>query len=127
MKTPFRPCPGRDSTCPPRCQEPLRRAWVAVGFIPFAFLVAMVAGEGLIDALGYPTDGADPPLWLALLVGAPITLLAMTPAVLAIIHGRRARRRGGGRAATTATAIGILVTAYWVVTFAAGVAQNLSG
>jgi hypothetical protein len=101
--------------------------WVAVGLIPVAFVIAMVAGEGLIDALGYPSDGPDPPLWLALLVGGPITLLAMAPAVLAVVYGRRALRYGGGRAATTAIAIGIAATAYWVLTFVAGIAQRLAG
>lgn len=108
-------------------RTPLRSAWVAIGLIPVAFVVAMVAGEGLIDAFGYPSDGPDPPLWLALLVGGPITLLAMAPAVLAVVHGRRARRQGGGRAATTAIAIGIVVTAYWVLAFIAGVVQRLTG
>lgn len=34
----------------------LRWTWVAVGLMPVAFVVAMVAGEGLIDALGYPSS-----------------------------------------------------------------------
>lgn len=117
-----------------RAQEPasrgggrtLRWAWVAVGLIPVAFVVAMVAGEALIDALGYPAEGPEPPVWLALVVGGPVTLLAMSPAVLAVVFGRRAGRHGGGRAATTATAIGSLVTAYWALTFAGSVAQRLT-
>ncbi len=103
----------------------LRLAWTAVAFIPVAFVLAMVVGEGLIDALGYSSD--DPPLWLALLIGGPVTLLAMAPAALAVVYGRRARRAGSGRAATAAIVIGVVVTTYWGLTFVAGVAQQLTG
>lgn len=106
-------------------RKPLRLAWVAVAFIPVAFVLAMVVGEGLIDALGY--SSADPPLWLALLVGGPVTLLAMAPAALAVVYGRRARRAGSGRAASTTIVIVVVVAAYWGLTFAAGVAQRLTG
>jgi hypothetical protein len=115
------------SPAPPGNSNALRTAWIAVALIPVALLLAMVAGEGLIDALGYPGDGPDAPLWLALLVATPITLLAMIPAVVAYVYGHRARRAGAGRAATAAMAIGILVIAYWTVTFIAGVIQRLTG
>ena len=86
----------------------------------------MVAGEGLNDALGFPSGEQDPPLWAALLVGLPMTLLATAPAALAIVFGRRASRGDGGRAAAVAAGIGIAVAAYWVLTFAAGIVQRLA-
>lgn len=85
----------------------------------------MATGAGLTDALGYSSDGPDPPLWAALAVGGPLTLFAMAPAMLAISWGRRARRDRRSRAATTAVVIGALVTAYWLLTSIAGVAQRL--
>jgi len=110
-----------------RAERNLRSAWISVGLIPVAFVLAMFAGEGLIDALGYPSGGPDPPLWAALLVGGPMTLLAMAPAVLAVVYGRRARRESRSRAALAATVTGAVAAAYWVVTFVLGVLQRLVG
>ncbi|MGD9935774.1 MAG: hypothetical protein AB7T37_18915 [Dehalococcoidia bacterium] len=101
----------------------VRCAWIAVALIPVAFVVAMVAGEGLIDALGYPSGGdKDPPLWAKLVVGGPFTLLMIAPALAAFVCGRRARASGAGRPAFVAMLIGAIVAAYIVLTFIAGVA-----
>jgi hypothetical protein len=105
----------------------LRRAWICVACIPVAFVLAMVAGEGLIDALGYPSGGPDPPLWAALLVGIPMTLVGMTPAVLAFIYGRQAGRERSSRSARAATIVGAVVATYWVVTFVLGLLQRAVG
>ncbi|MBI5948155.1 MAG: hypothetical protein HY875_08460 [Chloroflexi bacterium] len=119
--------PDGDSSPRADGRRNLRRAWVCVALIPVAFVVAMVVGEGLIDALGYPSGEKDPPFWAALAVGGPLAALAMAPAVLAFVYGRRARREGGGRPARVATIIGGAVTAYWVVTSTAGLIQAFLG
>lgn len=102
-----------------------RAVVVSLFLIPIAFVVAMVAGEGLTAALGYSdNDGEEVPLSVALLVGGPMTLLAMAPAVATIVTSRRARRLGA-RGAAWALAAGWAVTAYWTLTFVAGVIQHI--
>jgi len=93
------------------------RAWLAVAAIPFAFVLAMLLGDGLLSLAGYPDADVDaPPLGLALLISLPLTLLAMLPAALAIRFGRRAHR-GDHPSARWATIVGSLAIAYWTVTF----------
>lgn len=110
-----------------RAERDFRFAWVSTGLIPVAFVVAMFVGEGLIDLLGYPSGGPDAPLWAVALVGGPTTLLAMTPAILAVVYGRRARREVRRRAAAAPAVIGGVACAYWVATFVLGFAQVLAG
>jgi hypothetical protein len=80
-----------------------------------AFAIAMVAGEGLITALGYPTDGdAVAPLGIALLVSWPLIVVAMMPAAMAVIFGRRALRQGH-RSGRLAMILGGIALTYWIV------------
>ena len=102
-----------------------RRGWMFVAAMPVVFVIAMVAGEGLMSAMGYSGDD-EPPLWLTLAVGGPLTLAAMVPGILAFMYGRQARLAGAGRRETAALmAIGGLGTVYWTFTFAASVVQRL--
>jgi hypothetical protein len=92
-------------------------AWLSLAMIPVAFAVAMVIGEGLISAAGYPSGGDElAPLGIALLISVPLTLVAMTPAALAVVLGRRALRQGH-RSGRSATIIGWIALAYWSVSF----------
>lgn len=75
----------------------LRRAWIAVALIPVAFAAAMVLGEVVIGALGYPSGGQTPPVGLRTAVGIPATLLLVAPGVIGGIYGLRARRAGEPR------------------------------
>jgi hypothetical protein len=81
-------------TDPKSPRRDLRNAWIAVGMIPVAFLLAIVLGEVAIAALGYPSGGKTPPLGLRAAVGVPATLLIVAPGVIAGIYGLRARRAG---------------------------------
>ena len=75
----------------------LRNAWIAVALIPVAFAAAIVLGEVVIGALGYPAGGEIPPVGLRAAVGIPATLLLVAPGVIAGIYGLRARRTGEPR------------------------------
>lgn len=88
----------------------LRRAWIAVALIPVALVVAMVLGEVVIAALGYPSGGQTPPVGLQAAVGIPATLLLVAPGIMAGIYGLRARRAGEPRGLTPGV-IGIAVAA----------------
>lgn len=118
MTNPVAQAPAATST--PRLP---RAVIVSVLLIPVAFVVAMVVGEGLIAALGYTSEEEGVPLAVAILVGGPVTLLAMAPAVATIVTSRRARRLGVRKATWTLVA-GCIVVAYWVLTFIAGIAQR---
>ncbi len=88
----------------------LRRAWIATALIPVAFAVAMVLGEVVIGALGYPSGGQTPPVGLRAAVGIPATLLLVAPGIMAGIYGLRARRAGEPRGLMPGV-IGIAATA----------------
>jgi hypothetical protein len=75
----------------------LRKAWIAVALIPVALVVAMVLGEVVIGALGYPSGGETPPVGLRAAVGIPATLLLVAPGVIGGLYGLRARRAGEPR------------------------------
>lgn len=74
-------------------------AWIGVALIPVGFVGAMVVGEALIAAAGYPS-GATPPLGAALRAALPALLIMLAPAAAALGFGLAARRRGapGGTA-----------------------------
>ncbi len=93
---PQQAAPGKksDSQGPRR---DLRNAWIAVALIPVAFVAAIVIGEVVIGALGYPAGGKTPPPSLRAGVGIPATLLLIAPGVIAGIYGLRARRAGEPR------------------------------
>jgi len=100
-------------------------AWLAVAMIPVAFVLAMAVGEGLIDAAGYPSGGDEvAPLGTALLIGGPVTLMAMIPGVFAVLFGRRARREGSS-SATVALALGWASLIFWAGTAVLGLASRL--
>ena len=82
---------------------------------PIAFVIAMVVGEGLITAMGYPIDeDTVAPLGTALLVSLPVIVVAMLPAALAVIFGRRALREGH-RSGRFAMILGGFALAYWII------------
>jgi ABC-type uncharacterized transport system permease subunit len=93
------------------------RAWLSVTLIPAVLVGAMFVGEALISALGYPTGVQPVPLPVALIVAIPVNLVAMVPAALAVLFGRRARREGHA-SAVVAIVIGWAALVFWVGTFA---------
>jgi hypothetical protein len=92
----------------------LRNAWIAVALIPVAFAVAIVLGEVVIGALGYPAGRETPPVGLRAAVGIPATLLLVAPGVIAGIYGLRARRAGEPRGLVPGV-IGIAVAAIFLL------------
>ena len=105
---------------PTRAAQDLHQAWLWVLLIPVAFVVAMVLGEWAIGALGYPSGGDKvAPRGIAAMVGLPATLIGIAPAVLAAVHGRRARRAGLSRGLVPEL-IGTVVALYWAVVTIAG-------
>jgi hypothetical protein len=97
-----------------------------VALVPVAFAVAMLAGEGLVGALGYPSGGeVEAPMWVALMVGLPLTLLGAAPGVAAVVSGRRARR-AGERSGVVPAVVGAVVVLFWLVTSVAGIGQRLT-
>lgn len=119
------PVSGRE--IPAESRNPLvRRAWISVFFIPVAFAGVLFLGEGLMDRLGYPGGEPDslPPIGIALLIGAPLTVLAMLPGGIAAYFGLRARRTGDIRG-TVPAAIGVSFALYILFANMAGVLQRL--
>jgi hypothetical protein len=52
-------------------------------------------GEGLIELLGYPSDGEEtPPFWAIVVASVPALLLFAVPGLLSLFFSRRARRLG---------------------------------
>ena len=92
----------------------LRNAWIAVALIPVAFAAAIVLGEVVIGALGYPAGGKTPPAGLRAAVGVPATLLLIAPGVIAGIYGLRARRAGEPRGLLPGV-IGIVAAALFLL------------
>jgi len=98
------------------------REWIALACVPAAFVVATVAGSGLLALLGYGDNAEAVPLWAKLAVGGPMTALVIVPAAAAAMLGWRARRAGGGRAATVAMVLGGVAAGYLALVFFASLA-----
>jgi hypothetical protein len=82
--------------------DEVRSAWVAVAFIPVAFVVAVVTGEGLLALQGHESADEDIPAVVALLSGVPAMLVFAVPCVVAWVLGRRAVAAGEARGSTPA-------------------------
>ena len=93
----------------------LRHAWVGVALVPVAFVVAMLVGDGVGSLLGHESGSVDPTLEVFLLAGLPATVIALAPAVFALVNGRRAEREGEPQGLVP-TVIGAVVALYWVAT-----------
>lgn len=100
-----------------------RRAWIAVGLIPVAFIVAMVVGEGLAAALGYSSPDEDAPIRVMALAGGAATLVFLVPCVAAWILGRRARAAGEPEGGTPALIGAIAGIAFVALNLVQGVAR----
>ncbi|MGZ4589300.1 MAG: hypothetical protein ACXV2I_00725 [Actinomycetes bacterium] len=111
--------PSTPRGAPTRAAKDLRLAWLWVLLIPVASVVATVLGEWAIGALGYPSGGDKAAArGIAAMVGLPATLIGVAPAVLAAVHGRRARREG--LPPLVPALIGTVVALYWAVVTIAG-------
>jgi hypothetical protein len=103
-----------------QARRDLRKAWISVVLVPIGFVVAMLLGEGAIDLLGYPAGGERvAPMWVAGMIGVPVTLIGILPGATAALFGMRARRGGMGRGLLPAV-VGGLVVLYWVFVTVAG-------
>ena len=94
-----------------------RRTWWSLLLFPVSFVAAFGVGEGLASALGHPTGSGDVPVWVMVAAGGPALVVFAVPAVLAVLFGRRALRRGA-----TGAKVPMLLA---VVVAALFVAQNL--
>jgi hypothetical protein len=114
------PAPAQPS--PPDHEEragrrSLRNAWISVAAIPVAFIVAMVAGEGLASLMGYDSGSGElAPLGVMLTAGVAGVLVMVAPAVCAAWFGLRARRQG--------VASGIVPAVVGIVVGAAAILSN---
>lgn len=72
-----------------------------------------------MSAAGYEAE-ETPSLSFRLLVGVPVTLLAMAPAFVAVLLARRVRREVQSNEPTIVIVIGSLVLAYFILTTAVG-------
>jgi len=96
-------------------RRPLRFAWISVGLIPVAFIVAMFIGDGLLTVQGYESEPDEfPPLGVALRAALPAGLVMMAPAATAVVFGVRAHR-DGTPAGIIPALVGIVVVAYGLV------------
>lgn len=93
----------------------VRRAWLSMVLVPFAFIGAFLVGEGLISLLGYPGDEvAVPPLWAVVLASVPALAVFAIPAAVATFFARRAAAAGDLRGRVPAWVL-IAVTAGFAV------------
>jgi hypothetical protein len=74
----------------------LRNAWIALALYPLAYVVAALAGGGVLALLGY-AEQEPVPLGTALAVGLPLVVLLLLPAAAGSWLGWRARRAGEPR------------------------------
>lgn len=72
----------------------LEGAWISLALFPVGVLVGWVAGVAVLAALGYSLGYGSPPDGVALAVGIPSVLLAIVPALLAVVFGVRAWQEG---------------------------------
>lgn len=76
----------------------VRRAWLSMILVPFAFIGAFLVGEGLVSLLGYPSaEVTVPPLWAVVLASIPALALFAIPAAVATFFARRAEATGDPR------------------------------
>lgn len=93
----------------------VRKAWLSMVLVPFAFIGAFLVGEGLITLLGYPGgDVTVPPFWAVALASIPAMVLFAVPAVTATFFARRAAAAGDSRGWVPAWVL-IAVTGGFVV------------
>ena len=86
-------------TARPQESHPSRKAWAAAAFIPVAFVVAMVLGEGLLSWQGYESGNENIPFGVVALAGTGATLfliaLSLVVAVFAPFAAALALRAAG--------------------------------
>ena len=105
----------------------VRWAWGFVVLIVAAGIAAQFLGYGIAVLLGYDVpEQSTPTLGAALLISIPPLLVAVAPAVAALLYGIRAGR-GGRYSGYVAAAIGALTTVYWVVVTAFGLIMLATG
>jgi hypothetical protein len=111
---------------PARAGRATRRAWIAVAFIPVAFVAAMVVGEGLFAMLGYESADEDAPAGAIALAGGAGILVFLIPCVVAWFLGRRAVAAGESQGRLPAL-LGALVGAMFVLMNLVGVVGRIAG
>jgi Na+/proline symporter len=105
---------------PSRAARDARRAWLSLALSPIAVVIALALGQGLLGIQGYQKGGfVAIPAPVALSVGVPAVAVLLTPALLGIFFGRRARRNGWRGGVSPALVGGYLVAAVGVLTLTA--------
>lgn len=90
------PISPRSPDRPPGSSD-VRSAWLSVLLLPVAVVLSFLVGEGLIDALGYPVGGEEPPLWAVLVATVPALAMMWVPAAVSGWFATRAARAGDRR------------------------------
>lgn len=103
----------------PQVSHPSRKAWAAAAFIPVAFVVAMVLGEGLLSWQGYESGDDNIPFGAVALAGGAALLVLEAPCVAAFVLGRRAVAEGDPDGRAPAWIGGILGVLLLVLNLAA--------
>jgi hypothetical protein len=107
----------------PQVSHPSRKAWAAAAFIPVAFVVAMVLGEGLLSWQGYESGDDQIPFGVLALAGGSALLVLEAPCVAAFVLGRRAIAEGdpdGKAPAWIGAILGVLFLAQNLAAFLFG-------
>jgi hypothetical protein len=93
----------------------VRWAWGFVVLIVAGGILAQFLGYGIAVLLGYDIpEESTPSLAAALVISIPALVVALAPALAALLYGIRAGR-GGRYSGYVAAGIGALATVYWVV------------
>jgi hypothetical protein len=102
----------------------VRWAWGCVVLIVAGGILAQFLGYGIAILLGYDVpEEATPSLAEALLISIPPLLVALVPALGALLLGIRSHRFAG----YVAAAVGALAAVYWVVVTAIGLILLATG
>lgn len=70
----------------------LRRAWLSLALLPVSVIAAMVLGDWLVAEMGVEDGAADVDPGVALRAGVPALLVLISPTLLTVWFGLRARR-----------------------------------
>lgn len=92
-------------------------AWLILAWLPVSLVLAFIAGEGLVSALGYPVGGSNP-AWVSIVTDAVTCAIAVLPCVLAAVvawRDHRAQVDGALRPFVVAITLGLALVVITLV------------
>lgn len=94
-----------------RARREVRRAWLSLGLLLPALVLAVLLGDWLLSLQGYDDSDERVPLTAELIAGGPALLVLITPGPAALFYGLRALRHGDPAGLTPAVVGGIAACA----------------